>query len=40
MSNFNFKKMEGADRELKLVPLDSELWEVYRGAYGIVAYDV
>jgi len=40
MSNFNFKKMEGADRELKLVPLDSELWEVYRGAYGNVAYDV
>lgn len=40
MSNFNFKKTEGIDKELKLVPLDSELWEAYRGAYGNVAYDV
>lgn len=40
MSNFNFKKAEGVDKELKLVPLDSELWEVYQGAYGNVAYDI
>ena len=32
MSTFHFKKTEGADRELKLIPLDSELWEEYRGA--------
>ena len=38
MSTFHFKKTEGADRELKLIPLDSELWEEYRGAYGNVRW--
>ena len=40
MAALNFEKTEGADRELKLTPFDSELWEIYAGAYGNVVNDV
>jgi len=40
MTVLNFEKTEGADRELKLTPFDSQLWEVCRGAYGNVVNDV
>ena len=40
MTALNFEKTEGADRELKLTPFDSELWEICRGAYGNVVNDV
>lgn len=36
----NFEKTEGADRELKLVPTDSVLWETFGGAYGNVVNDI
>ena len=36
----DFEKEEGAKDELVLVPLDSELWEIYRGAYGNVSREV
>ena len=35
-----FGATEGADSELKLVPLDSYLWETFEGAYGNVVNDV
>lgn len=36
----NLGETKGADGELKLVSLDSDLWETFRGAYGNVVNDV
>lgn len=38
--SLNFEKTEGAEDELILVPLDSELWEKFCGAYGNVSREV
>ena len=36
----DFKQTEGLNKELKLVPTNSELWEIFRGAYGNVVNDI